>query len=449
MQILEAVSSFIWGPPLILLILLSGLYFTIRLKLIQLRRFPLSLKLMFSDNEEGKGQVSSFAALCTSLAATIGTGSITGVATAIKAGGPGALFWMSTAAFFGMALKYAECLLGVKYRRFFSDGSVLGGPFYYIEKALGRRFRWLCHVFAVLGMCAALFGIGTMVQANSITASAEAFAGSSSPLIGIVSGILISLLAGFVIIGGIKRIGNVSRFVIPFFACLYIFVCVFILILYYKSIGNALLLVFRSAFHPVAAVGGFLGAGVYEAVRYGIARGVFSNEAGLGSEPIAAAAARTDFPPKQGLISMCGTFIDTLLICNLTGLVILVTGSWQSSLNGAKMTCLAFEQGLFFFPFAGKFTVTVGLIFFAFTSIIGWCYYGQCCARYLGGIVLLKCYNVLYILLIFVGSILSVSTVFTVADICNGLMAVPNITGVFFLSHVVKLETDKYFKLKA
>lgn len=446
-ELLNKISAFVWGFPLIILILLTGIIFTIKLKFVQIFKLPLAFKYLFCNREKGSGEVSSFGALCTSLAATIGTGSIIGVATAIKAGGPGALFWMCIAAFFGMAVKYAECLLGVKYRRFFNNNEVCGGPFYYIEKGMGKKFKWLAVLFAFFGCFAALFGIGTMVQSNSISTSVVSFFNvkNNSFIVMLGIGIIVSLLSGMVILGGIKRIASVSQIVIPFMSVFYLFGCLLIICFNIDKLQDTISLIFKSAFSFTSAIGGFAGAGVMAAVRIGIARGIFSNEAGLGSEPIAAAAAKTNYPPKQGLISMTGTFIDTILICNLTGIVLIITGAWKSGLDGAAMTNTAFESGFFFMPILGKIIVTAGLVFFAFTSIIGWCYYGERCAKYLWGDKAVKYYHFTYILFVFAGSIISISMVWHIADIFNGLMALPNLIAVLFLSKIVKDETNKYF----
>ncbi len=443
MLILQNISRLLWGPPLLILILGTGLFFTLKLKFIQIRGLTKGFKFLFSQeaNDEGNGQISPFKALCTSLAATIGTGSVTGVATAVFSGGAGAIFWMSFAAFLGMAVKYSECLLGVKFRRTLSDKSVMGGPFYYIEKGLGKIGKPLCYIFAFLGVGAALLGTGTMVQANAITSAIQVLLQNNDKKIGIIAGILTCILAGFVIIGGIKRIGNVSGVLVPIFASLYVLICIFILIVYYKNLVPSILLIMKSAFNFKAIFGGTSGFCVYASIRYGVSRGIFSNEAGIGSEPMAAAVAKTDSPATQGLISMCGTFIDTIVICNLTGLVLIVTGSFQSGADGTAMTSLAFEKGLFFFPALGRFVLCIGLLFFAFTSIIGWCFYGQCCAKFLGDKKAVKIYNYLYTALIFVGCTSSLETVYLLADICNALMSLPNLIGVLSLTKIIERET--------
>lgn len=381
-KLLNQVDSFVWGTPLLVLLVGTGIYLTIRLNLLQILRLPLALKYLFSkdkDDDAGEGDVTSFAALCTALAATIGTGNIVGVATAIKAGGPGALFWMWMAAFFGMATKYAEGLLAVKYRVTDKNGQMSGGPMYYIERGLG--IKWLAKAFAFFGICVACLGIGTFAQINSITEATHV--AYNVPII--VTSIIITILVALVTLGGIKSISKVAELVVPFMAIFYIIGSIVILAFNASALPHAVVLVVKSAFTPTAAVGGFLGATVKQAIQNGVARGVFSNESGLGSAPIAAAAAKTKSCVRQGLISMTGTFFDTIVICTMTGLVLVSTGAWNSNLKGAAMTNYAFSVGLPM-PTIGKFIVTIGLIFFAFTTIIGWNYYGERCTEYLFGV---------------------------------------------------------------
>lgn len=440
-EIFNKIDSLIWGPPLLLLLVGTGIYLTIRLGLIQIFKLPLAFKYLFTkeEGEEVKGDVSSFAALCTALAATIGTGNIVGVATAIKVGGPGALFWMWMAAFFGMATKYAEGLLAVKYRVVDENGQMSGGPMYYIEKGLG--IKWLAKLFALFGIGVAFFGIGTFAQINSITQATQvAF---NIPIV--VSATLITILVALVTINGIKTISKVAELIVPIMAILYILGSVIILISHINLIPNAVLLVVKSAFTPAAAAGGFLGATVKQAIQCGVARGVFSNESGLGSAPIAAAAAKTKSCVRQGLISMTGTFIDTIVVCTMTGLVIVLTDSWNMELAGAAITNHAFSTAL---PGVslGKMIVTIGLIFFAFTTIIGWNYYGERCTEYLFGVKGIKIYRYIFILLVAVGPYLKLELVWVIADIVNALMAIPNLIGIIGLRKIIASETKSFFQ---
>lgn len=432
------IDSFVWGPPLLILLVGTGVYLTLRLGVLQIFKLPLALKYLFSkdDDDTGEGDVSSFAALCTALAATIGTGNIVGVATAIKAGGPGALFWMWMAAFFGMATKYAEGLLAVKYRVVDENGQMSGGPMYYIEKGLGNK--WLAKMFAFFGIGVAFFGIGTFPQVNAITNAAKITL--NIPIF--VTSIILTILVALVTLGGIKSISRVSEFVVPFMAVLYIVGAVIILIFNAQLVPQTIALVIKSAFTPTAATGGFLGATVMFAIRNGIARGVFSNESGLGSAPIAAAAARTKSCVRQGLVSMTGTFFDTIIVCTMTGLVLILTGAWKSDLAGAAMTNAAFSQAL---PILGQFIVTVGLMFFAFTTILGWNYYGERCTEYIFGVKGIKPFRYIYILLVAVGAFLKLDLIWILADIVNGLMAIPNLIGLIGLSGVIVTETKAYF----
>lgn len=439
-EIFNKIDSLIWGAPLLILLVGTGIYLTIRLGLIQVFKLPLAFKYLFvkEEGEDVKGDVSSFAALCTALAATIGTGNIVGVATAIKVGGPGALFWMWMAAFFGMATKYAEGLLAVKYRVVDENGQMSGGPMYYIEKGLG--IKWLAKLFALFGIGVAFFGIGTFAQINSITQATQvAF---NVPVIASAS--IITILVALVTINGIKSISKVAELIVPIMAIFYVLGSILILIIHIDLLPNAVLLVVKSAFTPVAATGGFLGATVKQAIQNGVARGVFSNESGLGSAPIAAAAAKTNSCVRQGLISMTGTFIDTIIVCTMTGLVIILTGSWNMDLAGAAITNYAFSTAL---PGVslGKMIVTIGLIFFAFTTIIGWNYYGERCTEYLFGVKGIKIYRYIFILLVAVGPYLRLELVWVIADIVNALMAIPNLIGIIGLRKVIASETKSFF----
>lgn len=443
-EVLKNIDGIVWGPPLLILLVGTGIYFTFKLNFIQMFKLPLAIKYLFlndddkSDNE-AKGEVSSFAALCTALSATIGTGNIVGVATAIATGGPGALFWMWVAAFFGMATKYAEGVLAIKYREVDENGEMSGGPMYYIEKGVGNKF--LANMFAFFGIAVALLGIGTFGQVNSI--SKAALISFNIPIW--FTAIIITILVTLVTLGGIKRISNVAEKIVPTMAILYIIGALLVLICNFKAIPSAITLIIKSAFNPSAVLGGTTGITISLAIQMGIGRGVFSNEAGLGSAPIAAAAAKTKYPVKQGLISMTGTFIDTIIICTMTGLAIVLTGSFNSGLEGAAMTTFAFENGL---PFAiiGKYIVNIGLIFFAFTTIIGWNYYGERCIQYLIGIKGIKFYKIIFIALVGLGPFLSLNLVFIIADIVNGLMALPNLIGLIKLRNIVISETNNFFE---
>ncbi|MDO4304970.1 MAG: alanine/glycine:cation symporter family protein, partial [Bacillota bacterium] len=402
------------------------------------------------------GEVSSFGALCTALSATIGTGNIVGVATALVAGGPGALFWMWLAALLGTATKYSECLLAVKYRVVAEDGHIIGGPFYYIEKGMGEKWKWLGKIFAFFGVGVGLFGIGTFTQVNGITSAVKNFFDPNSQhtvsLFGmtyswsvIIAGILLTICVALVIIGGLKRISKVAEVVVPFMAVLYVVAALLILICNITKIPSAVVLIVQSAFGLKAAAGGMLGAMIV-AMQKGIARGIFSNEAGLGSAPIAAAAAQVEEPAKQGLVSMMGTVIDTLVICTMTGLTIVITGTWDMDLEGVEVTNKAFQMGLPFPDQVCSFILMICLVFFAFTTILGWDYYSERCLEYLsnGNQKLVKGYRWVYILAIFIGPFMTVSAVWTIADIFNGLMAIPNLIAVVALNGVVVAETKKY-----
>lgn len=455
--VLGKIDSFVWGIPLIALILLSGLFLTIRLKGIQFRKLPHAFKKMFANEKSGQhGEVSSFAALCTALSATIGTGNIVGVATAVVAGGPGALFWMWLAALVGMATKYSECLLSVKYRQVTEDGHIIGGPFYYIEKGMGSKFKWLAKIFAVFGVFVGLMGIGTFTQVNGIAGAVNNFfdAGNSwtVSIFGrdyswtvVIAAIVVTFFVALVIIGGIKRISSVAQVIVPFMAITYVILAVLIIGFNITKVPGAFATIVKSAFGVRAAAGGALGA-MMVAMQNGIARGIFSNEAGLGSAPIAAAAAHTDEPAKQGLISMLGTFIDTIIICTMTGLAIVITGAWDMGLQGVAVTTKAFQTGL---PFPGEvasFLLMICLIFFAFTTILGWDYYSEKCLEYLTGgrMGIVKAYRWVYIACVFFGPFMTISAVWTIADIFNGLMAIPNLIALLALNGVVVMETKKY-----
>ena len=438
-SILSAIDSFIWGAPLLILLSGTGLYLTLRLGFIQIRYLPRALGYLFKKDKGGKGDVSSFAALCTALAATIGTGNIVGVATAVQAGGPGAIFWMWLVALLGMATKYAECLLAVKYRVRDKNGFMAGGPMYYIERGLG--IKWLAKLFALFGVMVAFFGIGTFPQVNAIThAMQDTF---NIPVL--VTAIIVTLLVGLIILGGVKRIAIASSVIVPFMAILYVTTSLVIILLNIEKVPDAISLIIYSAFDPQAALGGAVGFTVMKAIQSGVARGIFSNESGLGSAPIAAAAAQTREPVRQGLISMTGTFLDTIIVCTMTGIVLVLTGAWNNpELAGATVTNYAFAQGLG--TSIGATIVTVGLLFFAFTTILGWCYYGERCFVYLVGIRGVKLYRLAYIVLVGLGSFLHLNLIWIIADIVNGLMAFPNLIALIGLRKVVIEETKDYFQ---
>lgn len=443
LQIFNKIDSLVWGPPLLVLLVGTGIYLSIRLGFLQIGKLPLAFKYLFKkgdDDSTGEGDVTSFQALCTALAATIGTGNIVGVATAIKAGGPGAIFWMWVAAFFGMATKYAEGLLAVKYRVTDKNGQMSGGPMYYIERGLGKK--WLAKMFAIFGIGVAFFGIGTFAQINAIS---ESFKDSFGVPV-VITGIIITILVAAVTLGGINSIAKVAEKIVPFMAILYVTASVIIIVTNAKLVPAAVVLIIKSAFNPTAAMGGFLGATIKQAIQNGVARGVFSNESGLGSAPIASAAAKTKSCVRQGLISMTGTFIDTIVICTMTGITLVLTGMWKSDLAGAAMTNAAFVQGMPL-PILGKFIISIGLAFFAFTTILGWNYYGERCTEYLFGIKGIKPYRYTFIAIVAIGglSILKLDLIWIIADIVNGLMAIPNLIGLIGLSGVVVSETKKYF----
>lgn len=444
LEVLTRVDSFVWGPPLLVLLVGTGIFLTVRLGLIQVFRLPLALKYVMNSRkfEEGVlGDVSSFAALSTALSATIGTGNIVGVATAVKTGGPGALFWMFLAAFFGMATMYSEALLAVRYRTVDANGQMSGGPMYYIKNGLAGRWysKVLAALFAVFGLNVALFGIGTFPQVNAIVDSARI----AFDIPEVLTAAIVSLLVAFVTLGGIRRIAAAAQLMVPFMAVAYVLGCLIIIGLNLDKIPATFSLIISSAFTETAARGGFLGAGVMLAVRMGIARGIFSNEAGLGSTPIAAAAAKVKKPAKQGMISMTGTFFDTIVVCVMTGTVLIMTDSWTGDLEGAYMTSYAFSTVL---EEAGSYIVTVGLIFFAFTTIIGWNYYGERCTEFLFGVRGILPYKILYILIVASGAFLTLDVIWVLADIVNGLMAFPNLVALLALRKVIAAETREYFE---
>jgi len=438
---LEFLSGWIWLAMMFPL-LGTGLYFTIKMKALTWRNLPQAIYLLFSketgDSAEGRGEISPFKALMTALAATVGTGNIAGVATAIFLGGPGAVFWMWITAFVGMATKYAEALLAVQYRELGANGNFVGGPMYYIKNGLGQKWSWLGTVFAILAIAAG-FGAGNTVQANSIADVVESNLGIPPW----VSGVSLLILTSLVLIGGIKRIANVAGKLVPLMVVFYVGASLVILTINFAEIPSAFLLIFKDAFTGTAATGGFAGAAVMAAIRFGVARGIFSNEAGLGSAPIAHAAAKTNDPIKQGMIGMLGTFIDTIIVCTMTALVIITTGAWTSGSNGATLTALAFETAV---PFGGNYIVVFALMVFAFTTILGWSYYGERCTEYVFGVKAIKPFRILWCLAIPVGAITGLEIIWFIADIMNGLMALPNLLALLLLSPVVlKITSRKNF----
>ncbi|SOD17191.1 alanine or glycine:cation symporter, AGCS family [Fibrobacter sp. UWB16] len=464
-SILDAIDGYVWGVPLIVIILFVGILLTIRLGCLQVMNLHNALRFMAHSEKDGAGEVSSFGALCTALAATIGTGNIVGVATAIGTGGPGALFWMEVAAFLGMATKYAEGLLAVKYRTVDKEGKVLGGPFYYIETGIKERFgwnmKWLAVIFAIFGMCAGLLGIGTITQVNGITSAMARLTPNAAEFVNIggnsvsvttaIAGLLVTIFAATVIIGGLKRIAKVSMYIVPIMAIIYIIACILLLLLNFSHISSAIETIVKAAFNPSAVTGGVVGS-IFIAMQKGIARGIFSNEAGLGSAPIAAAAAKTKEPVRQGLVCMTGTFFDTIIICTMTGLAIVVSGAWDPKLGleGVNITMEAFSRGLAIIPggaVIAPYFLATALVFFAFTTILGWAYYSEKCLQYLLGRRDKKAiltYRWLYIFAIFIGPYLTVSAVWTSADIFNGLMAFPNLIALILLSGIVANETKTF-----
>ena len=459
-EVLKQVDNAVWGVPLMVLILAGGILLTLRLKVLQFRRLPLALKWMFRNEKGGEGEVTSFGALCTALSATIGTGNIVGVATAVCAGGPGALFWMLVAAFFGMATKFAEGLLAIRFREKTKYGHFLGGPFYYIEKGMGSKWKWLAKLFAVFGMLAGLLGIGTITQINGISSAIHNFFDQHDrymveiPGIGgysmtvIIAAAVVTFCVALVLIGGIKRISGVAEIVVPFMAVVYVVFCLILIIGNAGAVPGAFAAIVEGAFNPRAVTGGVVGT-MMTAMQSGVARGIFSNEAGLGSAPIAAAAAQTKEPVRQGLVSMTGTFIDTIVICTMTGLSIVITGAWQvQGLEGVGVTSYAFQQGLPFPSTVSSAILMICLAFFAFTTILGWDYYSERCLEYLSGgrMKMVKIFRIVYIAVVFIGPFMSVAAVWTIADIFNGLMAIPNMIAIFILSGLVARETNGFFK---
>jgi len=435
---LNVVSSYVWGAPLIILLIGAGIYLTVRLRFLPVRHLLLGFRITLgidkdhSTPDEGTtGDISQFQSLMTALAATIGTGNIVGVATAIASGGPGALFWMWVSAFFGMATKYSEAILAVRFRETRDNGEMAGGPMYYIKN--GMHNKWLAALFAFFGAMAA-FGIGSTVQANSVASAIKANFNCDLTYVAIA----LTVLTAAVVLGGISSIGQASSYIVPFMAVLYTAGGLFVIFTHLSLIPGALAEIFSDAFTGQAVAGGAVGT----VIRFGVARGIFSNEAGLGSAPIAAAAAKVDMPGRQALVSMLGTFIDTIIVCSMTGLVVVMSGMWKDAAGqGVVLTGKAFE---YFLPGYGNLLVGISLIFFAYSTILGWCYYGEKCFEYLLGHRIVKVYRGLYAASVYVGSVSALGLVWTISDIFNALMAFPNLIALIALSSVIVEETDLF-----
>jgi alanine or glycine:cation symporter, AGCS family len=428
-------ASLMWGPWLLILLLGTGFWLTFRLGGIQFRNLFYALRLAFSKERSGEGDISHFGALMTAMAATVGMGNIAGVSTAVALGGPGAIFWMWLTGLVGMATKYSESFLAVKYRQVNEHGEISGGPMYYLEHGLGHK--WLGVSFAVFGSLAA-FGIGNMIQANTAAIAVVESMGTSKFSVGIV----LSVLTGMVIIGGIKRISDVASYFVPLMVAIYFIGAIVVILSHLDQLGVGIKLILEHAFTGTAATGGFIGASLAQTIRYGVARGLFSNESGMGSAPIAAAAAKTNQPAKQALVSMSGTFLDTLVVCSLTALALASTGVWVSGETGVALTLQAFSEGL---PGNwGHLIVTVSAITFAFSSILAWEYYGEKCFEYLFGDKWIHLYRYLWVLFVFVGSMVKLELVWNFSDAMNALMAVPNLIGLVLLSGVLFRETKIY-----
>lgn len=445
MELLNTLNSWVWGPPMLALIAITGLFLTIGLKAYPILHLKTGfIELWKSRHKQGEGEISGFNALMTSLSATIGTGNIAGVATAVALGGPGAIFWMWIIALVGMATKYSEAVLAVRFREKNEQGHFVGGPMYYIRNGLGKNFRWLAVTFAFFGMLAG-FGIGNGVQANSVADAMNHIQIGGAGIPEWITGSVVAILVALVLFGGIRRISDVAGKLVPFMAIAYVVAGLVLLGIFANEIPAAFALIIEHAFTPVSATGGFAGATVWAAIRFGVARGVFSNEAGLGSAPIAHAAAATDSPVRQGTIAMLGTFIDTLVICTITGLVIVASGAWQSGESGASLTAAAFNTGL---PVIGQYVVTLGLAVFAFTTIIGWSFYGERCAEYLFGVKAVWPFRLCWVVAIPIGATQELDLAWLIADTLNALMALPNLIALLLLSPVVFKLTKEYLANK-
>jgi AGCS family alanine or glycine:cation symporter len=444
-SLLNEISAFIWGPIMLALLFGTGVYLTAGLRLLPLRKFALGIRLVIEgrpkDKQEGEGEITPFQALAVALSGQIGTGNIAGVATALYFGGPGAVFWMWLTALVGMATQYSEAVLAVRFRKVDEAGAYVGGPMYYIHHGLHPRWHWLAVLFALFAMIAA-FGIGNAVQANAVADAFEQSLGLPGPL----TGVILAGLIFMVIIGGVRRIAEWAERLVPIMAIVYVAGAVVILAMHAPAVPAAFAQIFTAAFTGEAAAGGVAGGSILLAIRWGVARGVFSNEAGLGSTPIAHAAARTTSPVRQGLIAMLGTFIDTIVVCTMTALVILVTGALASGANGAALSALAFSRGL---PGPGDFIVTFGLVVFAFTTLLAWSYYGERCIEYLFGLKLIPYYRIVWVGMILIGAVAKLELVWLVSDIMNGFMAIPNLIALLLLSPVVFRLSRAYFARRA
>ena len=444
-ELLNVVSGLVWGPAMLVLLVGTGLFLTIGLGLMPLRKLGYGFRLLWQGRKsEEEGDITPFNSLMTALSATVGTGNIAGVATAIALGGPGAVFWMWITALVGMATKYGEAVLAVKYREKDERGRYQGGPMYYIKNGLGENWRWLAFTFALFGTIAA-FGIGNTIQANSV---ADAAATNLNIPHG-WTGLILAVMTAIVLIGGIKWIGQVAGKLVPFMAVAYIVGSLSIIIMNIDGVPAALGLIVSDAFTGTAAAGGFAGAGIWAAIRFGVARGVFSNEAGLGTAPIAHAAAKTNNPVRQGVIGMLGTFIDTIILCTMTALVIVLSNGWteinpatNAAYNGAALTSYAFGQGL---PQVGQYIVTFGIILFAYTTLLGWSFYGERCAEYIFGVKVIPIYRFLWVFAILIGATAELNPLWLLADVMNGLMAIPNLLALLLLSPVIFRTTREYF----
>jgi len=436
-EFITTINGWAWGPPMLALLLGTGLYLTFGLRFMTLRKIPQAFAhLLRGRTGHGDGDISPFSALMTSLSATIGTGNIAGVAVAIAMGGPGALFWMWVAALFGMATKYAEAVCAVRFREQDANGNYSGGPMYYIKNGLHQRWHWLAFAFALFGSLAG-FGLANTVQSNSVAqVLAEEFAVPAW-----LTGVVLMVLVGTVVLGGIQRIARVASVLVPFMALAYVLVCTVIIVLNISAVPAAIALIVESAFSPVAATGGFAGATIWAALRMGVARGIFSNEAGLGSAPIAHAAARTNQPVHQGMVAMLGTFIDTIIVCTMTGLVIVIMDVWTSGVSGASLTSMAFESAL---P-GGQYVVTVGLCLFAFTTMLGWSFYGERCVVFLFGARAILPFRIAWVLAIPVGTVVELNLVWLIADTLNAFMAIPNLIALCLLGPMVFKVTRDYW----
>ncbi len=439
-NLVNQLNGLVWGPPMLVMILGTGLFLMLSLKFMPLSKIGAGFSLMWQGRKKGddeSGEISPFQALMTCLAATVGTGNIAGVATAIFLGGPGALFWMWCTALVGMATKYCEVVLAVHYREKDERGEHVGGPMYAIKNGLGKKWLWLGSAFAIFGGLAG-FGIGNMVQVNSMASALEA----SFAIPSWVTGVVTMVITGLVILGGIKRIGKVAASLVPFMCVAYIVASIVVLVVHADAIPGAFALIFSHAFSPAAATGGFAGAAVMAAIRFGVARGIFSNEAGLGTAGIAQAAGTTNSPVRSGMIGMIGTFIDTIVICSMTGLAIICSGVWSSGASGAALSAAAFESAM---PGVGGYILTIALVIFAYTTVLGWSYYGERCWEYLVGAKAILPFRILWVLAVPFGAIAQLDFAWLLADTLNGLMAIPNLVSLLLLSPVVVKLTREHF----